>query len=58
MSIQELPPPLSEIEFDKLRMNIVLLEKVIVEFDGFRALDIDEFAVEGSIDLWRQTSQL
>jgi urea transport system ATP-binding protein len=45
MSIQDLPPPLSEIEFDKLRMNIVLLENVVVEFDGFRALDIDEFAV-------------
>jgi urea transport system ATP-binding protein len=36
---------MSEIEFDKLRMNIVLLEKVVVEFDGFRALDIDEFDV-------------
>jgi urea transport system ATP-binding protein len=32
-------------DFDKVMSNIVYLKEVRVEFDGFRALDIDEFAV-------------
>ncbi|HSI35554.1 MAG: urea ABC transporter ATP-binding protein UrtD [Phycisphaerae bacterium] len=34
-----------EIDDDAIRSNIVYMKEVVVEFDGFRALDIKEFAV-------------
>ncbi|MDP9173183.1 MAG: urea ABC transporter ATP-binding protein UrtD [Planctomycetota bacterium] len=37
-----LPPPTAE----DLEKNIVVLQNVVVSFDGFRALDINQFAVE------------
>src|SRR5688500_14103906 len=37
--------PVELADIDKISSNIVYLKDVIVEFDGFRALDITEFAV-------------
>lgn len=34
-----------QVSLDKLQSNLVYLKDIIVEFDGFRALDLTEFAV-------------